>query len=254
MTETFKPRNALVVGATRGIGLAMSSEILERFPDVHVYATWRRQSSRQALDQLVTEQGNRLSLLQCDVSDDRQIGAMAKRLREEAREIDLAVHCAGILHEPGVSPEKSVRQLDRKNLHRLFDINTIGPLMVAAELLPCLPRQGQSHFAALSAMIGSIEDNRLGGWYGYRASKTALNQCLKTFAIEARRTRPELCVSLVHPGTTDTGLSKPFQSNVPDDRLYTPQQSAKRVLDVILAGRAEHSGRFMNWDGKAIPY
>jgi NAD(P)-dependent dehydrogenase (short-subunit alcohol dehydrogenase family) len=117
-----------------------------------------------------------------------------------------------------------------------------------------MPKNRSTHFAALSAMVGSIGDNRLGGWYGYRASKAALNQFLRTLSIECRRTHPELCVTAIHPGTTDTALSAPFQSNVKPEKLYTPEQSADRILEVVLAGTPKESGRFVNWDGNPLPF
>ena len=103
-------------------------------------------------------------------------------------------------------------------------------------------------------MVGSIGDNRLGGWYGYRASKAALNQFMRTLAVECRRTHPGLCVTAIHPGTTDTTLSQPFLGNVRPGKLYTPRQSAQRIIRVILEGQPEDSGRFVNWDGNPIPF
>ena len=166
----------------------------------------------------------------------------------------MTIHAAGILHEDGLRPEKALHQVDRRALRRVFEINAFAPLLVAQAVLPHIPRQGPGHFAALSAMVGSIGDNRIGGWYSYRASKSALNQLLKTLAIEAKRTHPALCVTSIHPGTTDTDLSRPFQGNVPDGKLYTPAQSARRILDVVLDGTPEVSGRFMNWNGEALPW
>ena len=103
-------------------------------------------------------------------------------------------------------------------------------------------------------MVGSIGDNRLGGWYGYRASKAALNQFMRTLAVECRRSHPQLCITAIHPGTTDTALSEPFQSNVKPGKLYTPSQSAARILQVVSDAQAEQSGHFVNWDGKPIPW
>jgi NAD(P)-dependent dehydrogenase (short-subunit alcohol dehydrogenase family) len=103
-------------------------------------------------------------------------------------------------------------------------------------------------------MVGSIGDNRLGGWYGYRASKAALNQFMRTLAVECHRSRPQLCITAIHPGTTDTALSQPFQGNVKPAKLYTPSQSAVRILHVVSSGQAEQSGRFVSWDGKPIPW
>jgi NAD(P)-dependent dehydrogenase (short-subunit alcohol dehydrogenase family) len=103
-------------------------------------------------------------------------------------------------------------------------------------------------------MVGSISDNRLGGWYGYRASKAALNQFLRTMSIECRRTHPQLCITAIHPGTTDTDLSSPFQGNVEPGKLYSAEQSADRILKVVTSGTPEESGRFVNWTGDPIPF
>jgi NAD(P)-dependent dehydrogenase (short-subunit alcohol dehydrogenase family) len=124
--------------------------------------------------------------------------------------------------------------------------------MLAQALIPLMPRRQKSHFTVLSAMVGSISDNRLGGWYAYRASKAALNQFMRTLSIECRRTHPGLCVTSIHPGTTDTGLSRPFQANVKNGKLYTPGQSAGRILSVVGQSTAEQSGQFVNWDGQPI--
>lgn len=137
---------------------------------------------------------------------------------------------------------------------RQFMVNSIGPLLLAKSVIPLMPKSRISHFAVLSAMVGSITDNRLGGWYGYRASKAALNQFMRTLAVESRRSRPRLCITAIHPGTTDTSLSRPFQANVKPGKLYTTAQSAERILQVVTAGQPEQSGRFVNWDGKPLPW
>ncbi len=126
--------------------------------------------------------------------------------------------------------------------------------MVAGALISAQSRQRHFKFAALSAMVGSIGDNRLGGWYGYRASKAALNQFIKTLANECRIKYPNAAIVAIHPGTTDTDLSRPFQRSVKPGKLYTPEQTASRILTVIEAIRPEQSGQFFNWDGSPIPW
>jgi NAD(P)-dependent dehydrogenase (short-subunit alcohol dehydrogenase family) len=145
-----------------------------------------------------------------------------------------------------------LRDLDHASLTRLFAVNAIGPALVAKHFVPLLPREGRGVLAALSARVGSIGDNRLGGWYGYRASKAALNMLVRTLAIELARTRKEaICVTL-HPGTVDTGLSKPFQKAVPPERLFTPDRSAAHLLDVLDSLTPAQTGRCFAWDGKEI--
>jgi NAD(P)-dependent dehydrogenase (short-subunit alcohol dehydrogenase family) len=160
----------------------------------------------------------------------------------------LVVVATGALHEP----EKTVRALDADRLARAFAINTIGPALVMKHLLPLLPRQGRSVFAALSARVGSIGDNHLGGWYGYRAAKAALNQMLRTAAIELARTHPQaICVAL-HPGTVTTRLSAPFLR--PGQTAHTAPESAGHLLSVIDRLRPEDTGGFLDWRGAPIPW
>lgn len=242
---------ALIIGAGRGIGYGLVRTLLSR-PDVaSVIATYRSESSYQAL---LGIGDHRLQAVELDVTADNTIAALAQRLGQDLEVPDLVIHAAGILHEEHLQPEKSLRQCDRASLLRMFEVNSIGPLLVARSVIPRMAKQSTGHYAILSAMVGSIGDNRLGGWYGYRASKSAVNQFVRTLAIECRRSHPQLCISAIHPGTTDTGLSRPFQANVSEGKLYTPAQSAQRILDVVDSGVPEVSGRFMNWDGNPIPW
>lgn len=250
-------RDALVVGASRGVGLALAEALAAGEPGGmprRLFVTYRGDTVPESLVALGDVAGCDVVPLPCELTSDEAIDNLGRRLAEADAALAVTLHAAGILHEDGLRPEKALRQVDRHALRRVFDVNAFAPLLVAQAVLPRIPRQGPSHFAALSAMVGSIGDNRIGGWYSYRASKTALNQLLKTLAIEAKRTHPELCVTSIHPGTTDTNLSRPFQGNVPDGKLYTPEQSARRILDVVLGGTPEASGRFMNWNGEALPW
>ena len=249
--------DALVVGAGRGVGLALAEALAVGQAGAipkRLFVTYRGAEVPPSLVDLAAAAPGEVIPLPCELTADDDLEALGNRLAEEHATLTVTVHAAGILHEGGLRPEKALRQVSREALRRVFDINSFAPLLVAQAVLPRIPREGPSHFAALSAMVGSIGDNRIGGWYSYRASKTALNQLLKTLAIEARRTHPELCVTSIHPGTTDTDLSRPFQGNVPDGKLYTPKQSAQRILDVVLDGTPDESGRFMNWNGQALPW
>ena len=167
--------------------------------------------------------------------------------------IDLVIVATGLLHDEAMQPEKTWRALDADALARAFAVNAIGPALVAKHALGHLPREGKAVFAVLSARVGSIADNRLGGWHAYRASKAALNMLVKTLAIElARRNGEAVCVSL-HPGTVDTALSAPFQSSRRDG-LFTPDESAAHLLRVIDGLNGEDSGGLFAWDGQAIPF
>ena len=178
---------------------------------------------------------------------DRTLGAVFGVLRG-------VVVASGLLSNvAGIAPEKSWRALDATTLATLFAVNSIGPALLAKHLLPLLPRHGRAIFAALSARVGSIEDNRRGGWYGYRASKAALNMLLKSLALELTRRAPAaLCVGL-HPGTVDTALSKPFQSAVPEQQLFTPAQSALCLLEVLDGLQDSDTGGVFAWDGSRVP-
>jgi NAD(P)-dependent dehydrogenase (short-subunit alcohol dehydrogenase family) len=250
------PRNGrrLVVGASRGIGLALVQAQLAEGGVREVVATHRRTSDLRELRMLAGIHGERLRCVPLDFDDEASLISFGRFLDTVDGGFDLAIHAAGILHEGDIQPEKSLAECNPASLARIFQVNSIGPLMVAASLFP---RQGRSRsftFAALSAMVGSIGDNRLGGWYGYRASKTALNQFLKTLAIECRHRHPKATILAIHPGTTDTGLSRPFQRNVPAEKRYSTMTSAQRVLKILKGAEPGMSGRFLNWDGREIPW
>jgi NAD(P)-dependent dehydrogenase (short-subunit alcohol dehydrogenase family) len=184
-----------------------------------------------------------------DVLDEASITAA---LDSVTLPITLAIVTTGLLHDAEQAPEKSIRELTRAQLERSFAINTIAPALLAKHILPRMPRQNRSVFAALSARVGSISDNRNGGWHGYRASKAALNMLIRNFAIELAHSRPKaICVAL-HPGTVDTAMSKPFQANVPSGQLFTAAHSAARLVSVIDGLTPESSGRIFAWDGQEI--
>lgn len=229
-----------MIGASGGIGRALTEQIVAsgRFAAVHALS----RSGDGAPD---GSTGGRI-----DLEDEASIAKAAASLSAPPR---LVIVASGRLHGPGLAPEKALRMLDPAAMHQAFAINTVGPALVAKHVMPLLPREGRSVFAALSARVGSISDNRLGGWHSYRASKAALNMLIATIAIELARTRPAaLCVGL-HPGTVDTGLSKPFQSGVPGERLFTADHSADRLLQVIDGLTSADSGGVFAWDGARIP-
>jgi NAD(P)-dependent dehydrogenase (short-subunit alcohol dehydrogenase family) len=253
-TGPARKRNQLVIGANRGIGLALVEALLRDAEVSHVIATHRPASDLGALETLSATFGEKLSLIPVEVTRQEDIDALADWLAARDGGIDRAIHVAGILHESGIEPEKSLAQCRPDQLVRLFEVNSIGPLMVARALLPAQGRKQPFVFAALSAMVGSIGDNRLGGWYGYRASKAALNQFIRTLGNECRIKHPNAVVVAIHPGTTDTDLSRPFQANVRPGKLYTPEKTAARILRVLDELDSDSSGQFFNWDGSQIPW
>jgi NAD(P)-dependent dehydrogenase (short-subunit alcohol dehydrogenase family) len=192
--------------------------------------------------------------MRLDIESEDSIAAAARTISKSAGNLDLIIVATGILHDGGaVKPEKTWRALSQDSLERLYRINAIGPALIAKHFLPLLGKERKSAFAAISARVGSIEDNRLGGWHAYRMSKAALNMAIKTLAIElALKNTSALCVGL-HPGTVDTRLSKPFQANVQQGQLFSAQQSVGYLLDVINRLTIEDSGNVYAWDGALIP-
>ena len=188
----------------------------------------------------------RLSRPQLDLMDEASIA----RAAAAAGTPELVVVATGLLHDGEHGPEKALRDLDPAWLARQYAVNAIGPALVAKHFLPIMPRAGRSVLAVLSARVGSISDNRLGGWYGYRASKAALNQFVRTLAIEDRRRNERGIVVALHPGTVDTKLSQPFQQSGRD--LFKPDRAAVQLLDVIDGLKPQDSGKLISWDGVEI--
>lgn len=166
---------------------------------------------------------------------------------------DLVVIASGILHEEGIAPEKSLRDLEAVRLQRLFAVNTVLPAMIVSHLAPQMHRRRPYTIAALSARVGSISDNRLGGWYAYRASKAALNMIIRTASIELARRNPQSIIVGLHPGTVDSALSRPFRKSVPEVKLFSPEFAAGKLLDVIAGLQPSDSGGCFDWAGEAIP-
>ncbi|VVT07238.1 Short-chain dehydrogenase [Sphingomonas sp. EC-HK361] len=221
--------SAVVIGASGGIGKALADAIEDEGVDVHRLA--RSFGSRHI-----------------DLTDEESIAAAATTVGSP----DLVIVATGLLHDGEHGPEKAMRDLDPTWLARNFATNAVGPALVAKHFLPVMPRSGRCIFAALSARIGSISDNRLGGWYGYRASKAALNQFIRTIAIEERRRNDGTIVVGLHPGTVDTALSKPFQGNVGPGRRFAPDRAAVQLLDVLDGLKAPDSGKVFDWEGREI--
>lgn len=224
---------ALVFGAQGGIGAALVAALREAGEHDAVLAVGRR--TTPAIDLL----------------DEASLERAAAWAAEHG-ELRLVVDATGFLHDEHQGPEKSLRQLDAARLARAFALNAIGPALIMKHVLPRLPKGGRSVFATLSARVGSISDNRLGGWYGYRASKAALNQLVRTAAIElARRCPQAVCVAL-HPGTVATGLSAPFVGE--RATVFEPAVAAAHLLDVIDGLTLAESGGFFDWRGEAVPW
>lgn len=226
-------RRAAVIGASGGIGAAIADRL-------------------EADGVEVIRLGRSGGDVKIDLEDESSIAEAAAKSGESGP-LDLVFVATGFLHEEGSGPEKDWRHLQAENLARNFAINVTGPALVAKHFLPLLSDERRAGFAALSARVGSISDNRLGGWYAYRASKAALNMMIRSLSIELARKKPEaFCVGL-HPGTVDTRLSEPFQRNVPAGKLFTPEHSAASLLDVLNGLGPSDSGKCFAYDGEEIP-
>ncbi len=174
---------------------------------------------------------------------------------ERGGPLDLLIVASGLLHRgDGQGPERDWRQIEPDWMLENFRVNAVLPALVGRHFLPLLRREGRSVFAVVTARVGSIGDNRLGGWVSYRASKAAANQVLRTLSIELTRKRPDAIAVALHPGTVDTALSGPFQKGVPPERLFTPQASARHLWAVIEGLKPADHGGFRAWDGSVIPW
>lgn len=246
--------NALIVGASQGIGLGFVRSLLQQDNVPRIFATYRQGNTAQELLQLAQESGDRLTCLQVDITEEAQIAAATQQIKESVGQLHLVIYCVGVLHQENLSPEKSLRQINAENLIYSFQVNSIGAVLLAKHLMPLFKKTEKSIFACISAKVGSIGDNRLGGWYGYRASKAALNMFLKTTAIEYSRRCPKTIVVALHPGTTDTQLSQPFQKNVPPGKLFPVAKTVNLLSQVIANLEQKDSGEFFSWDGSQLPW
>ena len=239
------PANVAIVGASGGIGGAL----------VGTLADDTRVGRILALSRSPIEPGApSVEPLPVNITDEASVAEAAARCSETGP-IDLAIVATGILHRGSeVRPEKRMQDLDASVMEEVFRVNAIAPAIIAKHFLPLMRQDEKSVFAAISARVGSIGDNRLGGWASYRASKAALNMLVRTLSIEHARSHPEGIVVALHPGTTDTALSRPFQRNVPEGKLFSPAFTAERLLTVIDTLTSDDTGGFFAWNGDPIEY
>lgn len=235
---------AVVIGSSGGIGSALT-QLLAEDPSVSEIFAFSRSGKAAEVA--------KVSPAILDVTDEASIQNAAEQVKKTGKP-DLVIIATGILSDGAdLQPEKSYRHQSPLAFERVLRVNTIGPALVAKYFLPIMPRDRRAVFAALSARVGSISDNRLGGWHAYRASKAALNMLIRNYAIEQARRNADFICAALHPGTVDTGLSKPFQSNVPDAQLFDAARSAKYLLEVIGGLTPSDSGKCFDWKGEEIP-
>jgi NAD(P)-dependent dehydrogenase (short-subunit alcohol dehydrogenase family) len=247
--------HVLVTGASRGIGLEFVRQLLATPRVARVFAACRQPAEATALSGLAAGEP-RLRIVALDVADEAQVEAAARQVAAETDRLHLVVNAAGMLHDAatGMAPEKRLADVRADTLAASFAVNAYGPLLVAKHFERLLAHREQAVFASISARVGSIGDNRLGGWYAYRGAKAAQNMFTKTLSVEwARSRRNVICVAL-HPGTTDTDLSRPFQANVPPEKLFSVERTVRQLLEVVGRLTPADTGRFLAWDGREIPW
>jgi NAD(P)-dependent dehydrogenase (short-subunit alcohol dehydrogenase family) len=236
------PRSAAVFGASGGIGRALCEGLAARGCE-RIYAGSRKGEGPDVAGALP---------FAFDLTDEASIAAAAAMMKADPPE--WVIVATGVLTLPdGTGPERTYKRLEAGRMAEVFALNTIGPAMIAKHCLAIMPRGRPFTFAALSARVGSISDNRLGGWHSYRASKVALNMLLRNFALEMARTHPEGVVVGLHPGTVDSALSQPFQSGLAEGQLTRPEDAAANLLGVLAGLTPAHSGRVFDFRGEEVP-
>lgn len=256
----------VVNGASRGIGLQFVKSLVERTEGT-VVACCRSPESATGLNEFIVslDDPSRVCVVPLDMEDQQSIEDASSQIRERFNRVDVLLNVAGLLGDAKTTPgpERSISKLDRAWIEKTMAVNVIGPVLLCKELAPLMKTKQRgkkedqkerpvSIIASLSARVGSISDNELGGWYSYRFSKSALNQATRTMAHELKR--QGTWAMALHPGTTDTDLSKPFQRNVAEGRLFPVDFTANQLLDCVDSMTAEHSGGLYDWAGKAISF
>ena len=239
-------KNILIIGGNQGIGQAMVDQLKTN----HCVITTSRNYGE------LTQVDENLWQIHCDLTDELSIKQLYTQISQQFTHIDWLINCAGVLFNEDFQPEKTHKQCNLNQFETSFKINCWGHLQIINSIQPLLIKSDQPVLASISARIGSIEDNRLGGWYTYRMSKAALNMGLKTLGIEWSRTCRKAKIMLLHPGTTDTALSKPFQKNLPSNQLQSPADVARQLIDQInLQIESKSTGTvFLDFEGKSIPW
>ena len=248
-TSMSLKKNSIVVGANGDIAQAIINELLNDDDNLFVYAISRKKPP------LHLKQNSRLIWFKCDY-EENSIYEICKNLNEHNNLNNIPFNrvfiCNGILHDADLKPEKKIDDLNFKNFHKVINANSLIPLLWIKYLKPVLNNECKCHITVFNARVGSISDNKLGGWYTYRASKASLNMLLKNVSIEFSRTMKNIKIISFHPGTTDTKLSKPFQKNIADNKLFSPAFVANKLLEII--SHTPHDGElsFVDWKNDNI--
>lgn len=235
----------VILGAGGGLGKALTNALTAEYPEETIVTVSR---------QVLKSSDERVRHIQVKDYSEAALHTVMSDFKSQGLQLAGLISTIGMLHDEETLPEKKLGDLNEANLRKLFEVNAIQPILALKAFSPMLDRKHTKFWVQLSAKVGSIEDNYLGGWYAYRASKAALNMLLKSASIELKRTHKRLVVAAIHPGTTDTALSKPFQNRIPEGKLYTPEMSAKRIIKVIKGVQPEDTGKLWHWDGTELPY
>jgi len=251
--KVSKIKNALIFGGGHGIGFALVEKLLSQPFIEKVYATYRLEEKAENLFNLQQKFPKILQLCKVDPLEETSLAKLSKELKDQKVELDLIGNSIGFLDEDQIKPEKRLEDINKESLLRYFAVNSIPTVLIAKHFYTLFAKSSVSSFFSISAKVGSIEDNAMGGWYGYRSSKSAQNMFLKNIALEFSRKKLKVVTLSIHPGTTITKLSEPYTSRT-NLKLHTPLETAENILNVINDKGLEKTGGFYSWDGTRIPW
>ena len=230
---------ALVVGAG-GIGKQIAEDLASKEKNLEVILCGRKNVFK--------------NFWELDIENENSLKDFKDKLSKSKLNLRLVLNATGRLHSEKLNPEKRLQHINKENLIESFSINAFAPILLAKTIEEFINKELEFNFASISARVGSITDNKTGGWYAYRAAKSAQNQLFKSLSIEWARKYPKAIITLLHPGTVNTNLSKPFHKFVPKDKLFSPQKTSSYLIDILRHQKPTDSGKFIAWDGKEIPW
>ena len=230
---------ALVVGAG-GIGRQIAEDLASKENNLEVILCGRKNVFK--------------NFWELDIENENSLKDFKEKLSKSKLNLRLVLNATGRLHSEKLNPEKRLQHINKENLIESFSINAFAPILLAKTIEEFINKELEFNFASISARVGSITDNKTGGWYAYRAAKSAQNQLFKSLSIEWARKYPKAIITLLHPGTVNTNLSKPFHKFVPKDKLFSPQKASSYLIDILRNQKPTDSGKFIAWDGKEIPW
>ena len=230
---------ALVVGAG-GIGRQIAEDLASKENNLEVILCGRKNLFK--------------NFWELDIENENSLKDFKDKLSKSKLNLRLVLNATGRLHSEKLHPEKRLQHINKENLIESFSINAFAPILLAKTIEEFINKELEFNFASISARVGSITDNKTGGWYAYRAAKSAQNQLFKSLSIEWARKYPKAIITLLHPGTVNTNLSKPFHKFVPKDKLFSPQKTSSYLIDILRHQNPTDSGKFIAWDGKEIPW